>query len=320
MTEFEIIQKFFVSHSSPRSDVILGVGDDAAIVRPPVDHDLVITTDSLIENIHFYKSDAAFDLGYKVLAISLSDIAAMGAEPAWAMLSLSIPKVEDKWLTDFCQGFFQLLNQYSMSLIGGNTAKGQRQFTTQVTGFVPPNKALRRHGAKVGDLIYVTGTLGDAGLALAVLEKKIKIPKEYQADIFEKFYRPAPRVNEGITLRQFATSAIDVSDGLAADLMHILQQSGVGATIKTHRLPLSKTLRTCIKPELAWKLALTAGEDYELCFTIPPQLQSSFELMFGSYDCGYICVGKIEAEKGLRVIDPNNKPFNFGPGGYDHFR
>lgn len=320
MTEFEIIQKFFVSHSSPRSDVILGVGDDAAIVRPPVNHDLVITTDSLIENIHFYKNDAAFDLGYKVLAISLSDIAAMGAEPAWAMLSLSIPKVEDKWLTDFCQGFFQLLNQYSMSLIGGNTAKGQRQFTTQVTGFVPPNKALRRHGAKVGDLIYVTGTLGDAGLALAVLEKKIKIPKEYHADIFEKFYRPAPRVNEGITLRQFATSAIDVSDGLAADLMHILQQSGVGATIKTHRLPLSKTLRTCIKPELAWKLALTAGEDYELCFTIPPQLQSSFELMFGSYDCGYICVGKIEAEKGLRVIDPNNKPFNFGQGGYDHFR
>lgn len=320
MNEFELIDKFFAHHANSRSDVILGISDDAAVVRPPIDHDVVMTIDSLIENVHFLKKfQTPFDLGFKSLAISLSDIAAMGADPAWAILSLTLPKINEDWITEFCRGFFSVLDQYGMTLVGGNTTRGELAIHSQVTGLVPIGKAIRRDGAKSGDLIYVTGTLGDAALALSMLKKKIKIPKEFHEDILQKFFRPEPRIKEGITLRQFATSAIDISDGLAADLLHILEKSNVGATIKTSRLPLSKTLRTILKPEVAWQYALTGGEDYELCFTIPPHLQSSFELMFGSYDCGYICIGKIEQQKGLRILDTENQPYKIMKGGYEHF-
>lgn len=320
MKEFSIIEKFFSHQASKRSDVIVGIGDDCAVLQSPVDQQLVMTIDNFIENIHFLKNTSPYDIGYKSLAISLSDIAAMGADPAWVMLSLALPHADEKWLTEFCRGFFKLLDKFSLTLIGGNTTQSKEiNIATQVTGFVPPEKSLLRSGAKPGDLIYVTGTLGDAGLALKLLQKKIKIPKQYHDDILQKLLRPESRINEGITLRELATAAIDISDGLAADLSHLLQMSNVGATIKTERLPLSKTLRECIKKEDAWRLALTAGDDYELCFTIPPALQSTFELQFGSYNCGYICIGKIENEKGLRVIDVEGKEFKFSTKGYEHF-
>lgn len=319
MTEFQLIDQFFAKHVSKRTDVVLGIGDDCAILQPPADQQLVMTTDTFIEEIHFPKKTDPHAIGYKSLAISLSDIAAMGAEPAWALLSLTLPKADEKWLAEFCRGFYYLIDKYSLALTGGNTAHGPLSITTQVTGFIPPDKAMLRSGAKPGDLIYVTGTLGDAGLGLKVLQGKAKLPDADKKEMLKRYFYPEPRVKEGMTLRQLATSCIDISDGLAGDLNHILESSNVGATIYTHKLPLSKTLRTAIKSEAAWQLALISGDDYELCFTIPAGLQSSFELMFGSYDCGYICIGKIEAEKGLRILDPENKPFKIEKKGYEHF-
>lgn len=319
MKEFSIIEKYFSHYKTQRDDVALGIGDDCAILRPPVDQELVVTTDSLIENIHFLHDMPVADIGYKSLAVSLSDIAAMGAEPAWVLLSLTLPDAKEKWLQEFCNGFFSLLDKFSLALVGGNTTQGPLNITTQVMGFVPPGKALRRSGARPGDLIYVTGTLGDAGLALQVLQKQRKLDKESFNELLPRLYRPQPRVKEGLVLQQLATAAIDVSDGLAADLSHLLTASKVGATIKTERLPLSKILRTQIKPEEAWQLALTAGDDYELCFTVSPALQNTFEIMFGSFDCGYICIGKIEEQTGLRIIDPQGKTFPIRNLGYEHF-
>jgi thiamine-monophosphate kinase len=320
MNEFELIKKYFTKHANDRSDVILGVGDDCAILQPPVDQQLVMTMDTLVENVHFTKKTPIHDIGYKSLAVSLSDIAAMGAEPAWVMLSLILPEADENWLKEFCLGFYALLNKFSLALIGGNISRGSElSVTTQVTGFLPAGEELRRSGANPDDLIYVSGTVGDAAVALQMINKKIKIPDEFQEQLLQRLHRPEPRVREGITLRKLATSCIDVSDGLLADLNHLLGSSNVGATIKTHRLPLSKLLRTHIKPEIAWRFALGASDDYELCFTIPPALQSTFELMFGSYDCGYICIGHIEKETGLRILAPTGKEFKIDHKGYEHF-
>lgn len=319
LTEFEIIQQFFTSNKSSRPDVKLGVGDDCAIVHPPLDHDLVMTIDNFIRDVHFEKHYSAEDIGYKSLAVSLSDIAAMGADPAWVLLSLTLPETNAEWLTDFAKGFFRLIDHFSLQLIGGNTAQGPFNIATQVTGFLPQGTGLRRDAAKPGDLIYVTGTLGDAGLAWQALQRQIKLTDAALEEVLPRLFHPSPRIKEGILLRDMAHAAIDVSDGLAADLMHLLQASKVGATIKTHRLPLSKTLRTQIKPEQAWELALGAGDDYELCFTLPRDRQSEFEWRFGSFDCGYICIGEIEAEPGLRIVTEEGKPYAVKNKGYLHF-
>lgn len=318
MKEFALIEKYFAA-ARQRDDVVLGIGDDCAILRAPPGNDLVVTIDSVIENIHFPKSSTPFDLGHKSLAVSLSDIAAMAAEPAWILLALSLPKVNESWLEQFCAGFFQLANKFSLQLVGGNTTQGPLTITTHVTGFIPQGTGLRRSGAKPGDLIYVTGTLGDAALGLQCLQKKTKLPKAAQEELIARFNRPQPRVTEALTLRTLATAAIDVSDGLAADLSHILACSKVGATIKTEKLPLSKTLRTYLSPEQAWAYALTGGEDYELCFTLPRALQGEFEWRFGGHDCGYLCVGVIEEQAGLRIVTPDGKPFKLTTQGYEHF-
>lgn len=319
LSEFEIIRQFFTTQKTTRPDAILGVGDDCAILKPAHHHDLVMTMDNFIADVHFDKHYAAEDIGYKALAISLSDIAAMGAEPAWVLLSLTLPEANEKWLTHFAHGFFQLAEQFSLQLVGGNTAQGAMNISTQVTGFLPQGVGLHRNAAQVGDLIYVTGTIGDAGLALQALQKKIKLSDAALAEVLPKLFRPAPRIKEGILLRDIAHSAIDISDGLAADLNHLLQASSVGATIHTSRLPLSKTLRTQIKPEHAWDLALGAGDDYELCFTVARERQAEFEFRFGSFNCGYICIGTIEAEPGLRVMTADGKPYHINNNGYVHF-
>lgn len=319
LTEFQLIEKYFTHHASNRTDVILGVGDDCAILQPPADQRLVMTTDSLIENIHFFPQTQPNDLGFKSLAVSLSDIAAMGAEPAWVLLSLTLPEARESWLQEFCAGFYQLLDHFNLGLVGGNTTRGPLSITTQVTGFLAASEGLLRQGARPGDLIYITGTLGDAGVGLDILKKKIKMPEPFKTEMLSRLNRPQPRVKEGMTLRTIATAAIDISDGLMIDLSHLLTASGVGATINPGKLPLSKALRTVLKKEQAWQYALNSGDDYELCFTIPPGLQSQFELTFGSYDCGYICVGKIEPEPGLRIIDSQGEVFNVKSSGYQHF-
>ncbi len=317
MHEFDFINQYMNTQPGHRSDVILGIGDDCALIHPPDNQELAFSTDTLVENIHFLPSATANSLGHKCLAVSLSDLAAMGAEPAWVMLSITLPQLEPLWCEEFSHGFFQLLKQHQMQLIGGNTSRGPLTLTTQVCGTVPLGKALRRNGAQAGDDVYVTGFLGDAALALRCLQGELTIDDELFQLARTRLDYPIPRVATGIALRDIATAVIDVSDGLAADLQHILTQSQVGAALVIEHLPLSPALQS-IAPEVAWSLALTGGDDYELCFTAPKHQRSRIEALFPQE---MVChrIGVIETHPGLRVRYANGTSFPFEGKGFTHF-
>ncbi|HVV68127.1 MAG TPA: thiamine-phosphate kinase [Gammaproteobacteria bacterium] len=318
MHEFELIKCYFKDTIKTRSDVILGIGDDCALLEPPQKQLLAVSTDTLVENIHFLPGTEAAALGHKSLAVSLSDLAAMGAEPAWVMLSLTLPEANEKWLSEFCQGFFHLLNQYALQLVGGNTTSGPLAITTHITGFVPPGKALQRHGAKLGDDIYITGQPGNAALALRCLQHKCNLATHSHEEITPHLHYPEPRIAAGIALRDIASAAIDVSDGLAADLGHILEQSGVGAEIYAEHLPLSQALATLPQTD-AWELMLSGGDDYELCFTANPSQRATITEVFTKLNCPCQRIGVIETATGLRVRYGNNQIFNPQSKGYEHF-
>lgn len=317
MNEFDLINHYFKTRASHRSDVILGIGDDCALFKPPTDHWLAFSTDTLVENIHFLPSATAQSIGHKCLAVSLSDLAAMGAEPAWVMLSLTLPEIDSSWCEAFSQGFFHLLQQYQMQLIGGNTSRGPLTVTTQVCGLVPPGMALCRAGAQANDDIYVTGCIGDAALALQCLQNKITLPNAVLSEAQTRLDYPKPQIAAGIALRSIATAMIDLSDGLTADLNHLLTQSQVGATLVVEDLPLSKGLQA-VSPELAYSLALTGGDDYELCFTAPQEKRAQItELTMQQIHCYRI--GMIETSPGLRVRYADGKPFHLQRKGFMHF-
>jgi len=314
LSEFELIKKYFSNKTSNRNDVSIGVGDDAAVLKVPPEHQLVLSIDTLVEGVHFLKDVDPRDLGYKSIAVSLSDLAAMGATPAWVTMALTLPKIDDAWLQPFCDGMFEILNEHSVDLIGGDLTYGSLTISVQSHGFVPMGKAIPRSGAKPGDKIYVTGNLGDAGLALKILTDEIKIPKAQANRVIKKLTKPTPKINLGIELRDIASSAIDISDGLAADLghIHILEQSNVGATINTNDLPISKVLQNNLSEVDAYLLALTAGDDYELCFTVPEELTHKLKRK-------YTCIGKIDSQKGLRCITVDNQVIEINKPGYQHF-
>ena len=306
LTEFEFIECYITNASTPRNDVVLSAGDDAAIVNVPADQSLVITVDSMIEGRHFLPDTPAHALGYRLLAVNLSDLAAMGANPAWATLALTIPELETKWLDDFFQGFYDLARRYNIALIGGNTAKGSLNLTLQLHGFVPKSKGLLRSGAFVGDKIIVTGTLGDAALALQYLRGEFLPADETQkALLLQKLYYPTPRIELGLALLDKASAAIDISDGLAADLNHILQASQVGARLEVDKLPVNFT-----HPSMQ-EYALYTGDAYELCFTISPEKLSWLEKTCETLKVPFTVIGEIvEKELGLNI------PVH----GWDHFQ
>jgi len=314
MLEFDIIQKFFTPSSYTREDVMLGIGDDAAIVSVPPSSELVITNDTQVSGVHFLKDILAYDLGVRVMGASLSDLAAMGAEPAWATLALTLPHVSEAWLEEFCRGFFVLMDEYNIALIGGDTTSGPLTCTVQHHGFVPRGKALLRSGAKVGDRVFVSGCLGDAGIALGILKDNLKI-RNAECDYFlDRFYHPSPRIELGVRLRDFATSAIDISDGLMADLNHVLSCSQVGARIDLDKIPLSDEAKTSVDRNVALGFALSAGDDYELCFTVP---SDQCDLLLDT-DLAITDIGVIEAEKGLRVYDGDGNLVKPEKNGYQH--
>lgn len=316
LTEFELITRYFQSHPNKRNDIILGIGDDCALLKPPTDQHLAVTTDTLTEGVHFLPHTSAKTLGHKSLAVSLSDLAAMGAEPAWVVLSLSLPNINETWLSEFCVGFFHLLDNFNLQLVGGNITRGELSITTCATGFIPPGKALRRDTAKPGDIIYLTGCIGDAALALNCLQGKIDLPKNIVDIIRMRLETPTPCISAGLALRNIATAAIDISDGLLADLGHILEQSKVGATIDLQELPLSKTLRD-LPQKTVLKLALTGGDDYELCFTVPPAKVALLEKTFLDLKMDYWKIGVIDSECGLRFN--GEMGFDLTQKGYRHF-
>lgn len=313
MNEFDIIRKYFASHAVTRGDVALGIGDDAAIVSPPVDQQIVITTDTLVNGVHFPENTAAYDVGFKSLAVNLSDLAAMGATPAWLTLALTLPNANETWLNDFCRGFFALCKDSQAQLIGGDLTRGPLSITVQAMGLVPTNQAIKRSGAQVGDLIYVTHTVGDAAAALALVQKKITVPSQHQQTLLTRLNRPTPRMQIGEQLRGVANAAIDISDGLAADLGHILENSRVGARVNVDHLPLSTALIESVDREQALSFALNGGDDYELCFTVP---KNKKELV--PEHCTYI--GEITDTNELDLRYSDNTKYNLNMNGYQHFR
>jgi thiamine-monophosphate kinase len=320
LNEFEIIQKYFSKPNKIRHDVIIGIGDDAAILKIPPENNLVVTTDTLVVNVHFPKDVSAKDIAYKALAVNLSDLAAMGAEPAWITLALTIPTNDEIWLQNFSEGLFQLINEYNLQLIGGDLTQGPLTITIQAHGFVPKQKYLLRSGAKVGDFIYITNTLGEAAVALQILQNKINLTDESIINyLFQRLNCPTPRVKEGMLLRDIANAAIDISDGLAADLGHILELSNVGATIALTCLPIKESLLEHISLEQLWHLILTGGDDYELCFTVAADKQKKLKEVIEKFNCQIHCIGIIEENPGLRIIKSDGSQYILDKTGYQHF-
>ncbi|MCG5524462.1 thiamine-phosphate kinase [Ectothiorhodospira haloalkaliphila] len=313
MKEFNLIQRHFTPvKTSP--DTLLGVGDDAAIIQPPAHQHLAVCVDTLVAGVHFPKDTHPRDIGHKALAVNLSDLAAMAATPRWATLALTLPEHDDTWLEAFAEGFYALARQHHVDLIGGDTTRGPLTITVQVMGHVPPDQALRRDGARPGDHILVTGTLGDAALALAQWDHPNPDPT-----LRARLTRPTPRIAAAHILRGRAHAGIDISDGLVQDLGHVLKASGLGATLQAGALPLSEAFRHAMGDGTNWQYPLAGGDDYELLFTLGEADVEPIREQLAGQGCPATVIGRIEAEPGLRVLGPDGASLTLEQGGYSHF-
>ena len=316
MSEFSLIQKYF-TRATPSA--VLGVGDDAALIRVSTGMELAISTDMLVSGTHFFPDADPYMLGYKALAVNISDMAAMGAQPRWATLAIALPAEDEVWLERFSAGFFELADKYQVELIGGDTTHGPLNLSVTIMGEVPPGKALRRDGAQAGDEVWVSGNLGDAALALAHMQGKLKLDAASFTAIAPALHRPIPRVALGIALRGIAHSAIDISDGLLADLGHILERSGVAVEIQFDKLPVSVYLQPYLAQVLGMKCLLAGGDDYELCFTAPVESHVKIENLSARLDLPLSCIGKIVAGSGCKVQAADGSVMTIKETGYDHF-
>lgn len=341
MSEFNLIQTYF---TRPTPSAELGVGDDAALLKISAGKELAISTDMLVSGTHFFADADAFKLGHKTLAVNLSDLAAMGAVPRWATLSLSLPfvqggeacperplpagegtnealrasksTVDEEWLRRFSEGFFALADDNGVELIGGDTTRGPLNVCVTIMGEVPCGKALRRDGAQVGDDIWVSGKLGQAALGLAYLQGKFKFYGEVREACLQALHQPQPRVALGLALRGLAHSAIDISDGLLADLGHILERSQVGAEIEIELLPI---VDDGVEKDMAQQCALAGGDDYELCFTAAADTHDMLVALAEQLKFPLTRIGHIRAELGCVVRDVHGQEMKIEKAGYDHF-
>jgi thiamine-monophosphate kinase len=316
-SEFDLIHDYFAGLTASRSDVSLGIGDDAALLRTPDQMELVVSIDTLVSGVHFFADVSPEALGHKALAVNLSDLAAMGAEPAWVTLALTLPDVDESWLKGFAQGFAALAQEYNVALVGGDTTRGPLAVTVQAHGWVPEGRALRRDGAHAGDDIYVTGLLGDA--ALCLLSNRDPNTNNLFETLRDRLERPQPRIAAGLALRGIASSAIDISDGLAADLGHILQASNLGASISLTQIPLSELVSQWLQEAGDWTTVLAGGDDYELCFTADPARRDEIEQISQTLGLSISRVGNIESQRGLRIVQGNGELWQGSVGGFDHF-
>lgn len=297
---------------------MLGVGDDCALLRPPPGKELAVTTDTLVEGVHFFPGTDPEALGYKALAVNLSDLAAMGAKPLWTLLSLTLPTADPEWLEPFSRGFLDLARTHGVRLVGGDTTHGPLSITVTLHGSVTPGRALRRDGARPGDRIYVTGTVGDAGVGLLV-RQGLQQPSPDGETLLQRLDRPQPRLAAGRALVGIASAAIDLSDGLLADLGHICENSGVGAELQTERLPLSPAVREYLAGGGDWGAVVAGGDDYELCFTVPPDREPLLQTAGRGCDCSLTRIGVINAGGGVRCRLPDGRELELRRPGYDHF-
>lgn len=320
MDEFAVIARYFTPVKNHAQSVLVGVGDDCALLNPPAGQQLVSSIDTLVEGVHFLPDTAADRLAWRLLGAAVSDLAAMGATPLWLSLSVTLPAVNESWLEAFSRELHRAVDKYALVLIGGDTSRGPLSLTAQVTGAVPPGRAMLRTGARVGDIVYVTGSLGDsrAGLALQQQEELPALDEDSRSYLLGRFFAPTPRWHEGELIRDLASSCIDISDGLLADLSHLLAASEAGAVLNLDALPLSAALQQAF-PEHARDWALAGGEDFELCFTLPehkvPVLESRLQLL----STPVTPVGVIVDQPGIRVRENNQVPYSIEPAGYRHF-
>ncbi|MEY3651636.1 MAG: thiamin-monophosphate kinase, partial [Pseudomonadota bacterium] len=272
MSEFNLIKEYF---TRPSKNADLGAGDDAALVSVSPGHQLAISTDMSVAGTHFFNDCPPYFIGWKSLAVNISDMAAMGASPKWATLAIAIPNTDKDWLSEFSRGFFACADAFDVSLIGGDTTRGPLNISVQIMGEIPNEKALRRDGAKVADEVWVSGSLGAAALAVHKTQQNSLDPKKpSDQSLLEKLQHPQPRISLGLALRGIANSAIDLSDGLLADLGHILDSSKLGATIDWSKIPHFESAAEHLSIETIQSFALTGGDDYELCFTAPSNRHS----------------------------------------------
>lgn len=318
MKEFQLIEHYFRNKGQKRRDVELSIGDDCALVNPADNKSIAISCDTLVENVHFLSDIPAHALGYKSLAVNLSDLAAMGAEPAWFTLALTLPSVDEPWLARFSEGLFEIAEYYGVALIGGDTTRGPRSISITINGQVIKGTALTRAGAKNGDWVYVTGTLGDSALGLDVLRGAKIVNTEDKEYLINRHYYPTPRVLAGQALRTLATSAIDLSDGLISDIGHVLKASNVGAIIDVSQIPLSTSLKANLSREDALSYALTGGEDYELLFTVPESQRGAIDTALIHAGVKFVKIGQICAGDKLKLVD-DGKAFMPVSRSFEHF-
>ena len=314
--EFDIIEKYFKQLTHSRDDVLVAIGDDCALMLPDQGKLLAVTTDTLVAGTHFFEDTDPFKLGHKCLAVNLSDLAAMGADPSWVSLALTLPEVNEDWLTSFAKGFAALANQFNVQLIGGDTTKGPLSITLTAHGQVQPGRVLTRAGASKDDLVYISGQLGSAAMAL---KKYFSEDSIIPAELENALLAPEPRVQLGQLLTGLATSCIDISDGLLADLGHVCDASACGAEIHLEKLPCHPLVTGEIQTSGNWELPLSGGDDYELCFTIPPSLKAKFEEITRDSDLQLTQIGKITESARVEVFDESGKIVDLVKHGYTHF-
>lgn len=323
--EFQLIDRIRERTAQGREDVRLGIGDDAALVAPPAGQEIAIAIDTLVEGVHFPKGTASADIGWKSLAANLSDLAAMGASPAWALLALTMPtqapEQAREFIDGFVEGFASLAQPHRLALIGGDTTRGKLSVSVAVHGFVPPGKALTRAAARAGDVVLVTGTLGDAAAGLQLLQQGARIDEGdgRAAYLIERLNRPTPRLAVGLALRERASACIDISDGLLADLGHICTASRLGAEIDAALLPRSSMLLGAFDEIVARDFALSGGDDYELCFTVPPARVANVQTDLARMGCGATRIGRMVEGQGVRVRDEHGQWLEVARHGWDHF-
>ena len=319
--EFNLIDKYF-SYDAEREDVILGVGDDCALLNPPQGKQLAVTVDTLVSGVHFPETTSPGDIAYKSLAVSLSDLAAMGAKPAWATLALTLPDSNESWLESFSKVFGKTLSDFGLLLIGGDTTQGPLSITVQLTGFIDAAKAMRRDTAKPGDKIFVTGHLGDAALGLKLLNVHDLPDPTIKQSCINKLNHPVPRVTFAQQIVEYCSCAIDLSDGLLSDLGHILKASNCGAKIYFDHLPASKEFRQCSQylNDLDYKqIILAGGDDYELCLVTSPKNEAALFSLAESNAVLLTHIGEIDASAELSVISSNGELIKLSHSGYEHF-
>jgi len=313
MKEFQLIRQIQRETSvATSSGVKLGIGDDAAVLEVPAGQHLVAATDTLNVGTHFLENTSPYDIGYKCLAVNLSDLAAMGAIPHWALLSLSLPEADPEWMQSFTAGFKSLAQIHGVTLVGGDTTSGPLSISLTALGSIEPGRQLTRSGANPGDLLVVSGTVGGAARALDLLQAG-------QAAIGQDLLdRPQPRVKLGQALVAYANACIDISDGLLADLGHVLKASGCGARLEIGRLPEAESL-TGLEDETRWNYQLSGGDDYELLFTLPPHHKALLATWSQQLDIRLSIIGEIEEGEGVRCIGPDGTIYDPQKAGFEHF-